>query len=445
MKSFLQAVLLSYFIITSAQCTDALPDNAEILVYSDGIIAPLLDVAEDSVAKELKAQNIKIKHRKKKGLTTALALENLEKDVLKKEPTLVLLSLGLADLFDTRKLKLLDQHDVGAAINNTKAIIEAMHSAKIRVVLVTPGLVGEFPEQLAAENEVLDSFVAQQKELAAELQVPCLDLRSASLAAVANAKQQGKYKKDKPYLTKNGVEWDKAGAAILGHKLPSFLGIHKSGIGRKIRADDYIAIFTSFDYAIKKNIENMEIEVRAQFEGQPKTPRLKPVKTALAYYNGITEFPEIMNQRATVAIMQLGWSVCTHSSLKAESVIPSYDALMKQLAQSNMTVFILTPPVPLEKATGKVDKNGLFYTKSKRVTEIIHDTAAKYKLPVIDIFAQMEDFHAQNPDAYLVGRNEKNGMVFGASYVELLTQELRKLVGLPAAEEVYLHATQSVK
>lgn len=446
MKSFLQIFVLSFLTWSSAQTVEALPDNSDILVYSDGIIAALLDVAEDSVAKELKAQNINIKHRKKKGLTTSDALANLEKDVLKKEPQLVLLSLGMADLFDLRKQKLLEDHNVSSAMSNTRDIIGKITSAGIRVVLVTPGLIGEFPEQLAEENAVLDDFVAQQKALASELQVPCLDLRSASLAAVATAKQQGKYgKKERPYLTKNGIEWDKEGAAILGHKLPSYLGIHKSGLGRKIRADDYIAIFTSFDYAIKKNIENMEHEVRAQFGGQAQTPRLKPVKTAPQYYSGITEFPEVMNQRATVAIIQLGWSVCTHTSLTAESVIPSYDALMKQLAQSNATVFILTPPVPLEKATGKVDKNGLFYTKSKRVTEIIHDTAAKYKLPVIDIFALMEDFHAQNPDAYLVGRNEKNGMVFGAAYVELLIQELRKLVGLPAAEDIYLHATQSVK
>ena len=446
MKTFVHVTLTYLCLAISAHAIEPLPDNSEILVYSDGIIAPLLDVAEDSVAKELKAQKIKIKHRKKKGMTTAIALENLEKDVLKKKPSLVLLSVGMADLFDTRKQALLETHDVSAAISNTRSMIKQISDAGIRVVLVTPGLVGEFPEKLASENAVLDDFVAQQKALATELKVPCLDLRSTSLAAVNTAKQQGKYgKKERPYLTKNGIEWDKEGAAALGHKLPSFLGINKSGIGRKIRPDDYIAIFTSFDYAIKKNIENMEIEVKAQFEGQPKAPRLKPVKNAPQYYNKVTEFPEVLNQRASIAIIQLGWGVCTHSTLKAESVIPSYNELMKQLSKSNTTVFFLTPPLPMEKPSNKVDKNGLFYKKSKRVSEIIHETAGKYGFPVVDIFAIMEQYHAENPERHLISRNANNGMVFGAAYVEIITKELRKIVGLPEAESIYLHASQSIK
>ncbi len=434
-------VLLSCFCcFLSLHAIDPLDNGAHIVVYSDGIIDPLLKVAESEVSKELKAQKIKITHRKKKGLTSALALESLEKDVLKKKPQLVLLSIGLADIFDLKKDKLLENADIEASINNSELLISKITDAGIKVVWVTPGLFGEFPDKLSEENSALDSLVAQQKALCVKLNIDCFDLRSTSLRAVEKMKRAGKYKKERPYLTKNGFEWSKDGAAELGNALQRYLGVNKSGIGRKIKADDYVCFFLGFDYGLKKNIAQMEIEIKEPFADKPKSPRLKPIKLAAQFYNGDTDFPEVTSQKPTVAVVQLGLTVPTHSTLGVAKLPASYDVLMKTLLSQSKDVFIMTPPLPMETGTSKVDTNGKAYKKTQQVIEIINTSAKKHGIPVIDIFSLMEAHHKEHPDAFLYGRNNKQGIEMGAAYIRIVTQELRKVVGLPPSDNVYIHS-----
>ena len=76
---------------------EPLENKSEILVYSDGLIEPVIKELGAIMGEEFKKRKIKLSTKKDKKGTIANALESCERFILKKEPALVILSLGIQE------------------------------------------------------------------------------------------------------------------------------------------------------------------------------------------------------------------------------------------------------------------------------------------------------------------------------------------------------------
>ena len=413
---------------------EPLENKSEILVYSDGLIEPVIKELGAIMGEEFKKRKIKLSTKKDKKGTIANALESCERFILKKEPALVILSLGITDVVDLKKEQLLPEVDLTTTMKNLDALMMKIQTAGIQVVLCTPGLYGEFDDQHQEINAKLDELSDMIRQLAKERSADCCDLRAEAKALLEKMRGEGKYKKKRPYLTKDPEDWSKVGAKLIAPYMKRFSGVVQSGIGRKIKEDDYITFMVQFDYDIKTAILKMEQEVQAPFGDQPKKPRLKPVRVIGKYYSGEAPVNEILNQKPTVAVVQAGMTIATHSTITFDKFIVGCDQLMETLLKLKSDVFVMTPPMPAVKGTKTVDRTSLEYTKSKQTAEFIRKSAEKHGIPVIDMFAITDEYSKANNNEFIYGRAANGGTEFSETYRMLLIKELRKVVGLPIAE-----------
>lgn len=133
----------------------------------------------------------------------------LQKDVLDKKPTLVVIYIGINDVWhgenDPKRGTSKADFDTGL-----RAIIEKIGAAGGKVVLCTPTVIGE-----KAENKLdkqLDEYSDVSRKIAADLKLPLVDLRKAFLD---HLKANNPENKEKGILTGDRVHLNDAGNKLV--------------------------------------------------------------------------------------------------------------------------------------------------------------------------------------------------------------------------------------
>lgn len=164
-----------------------------------------------------------------KGISGQKAEElaaRFDKDVVKLKPTFVTLSIGVNDVWH-RLGKPLDKKDVAFYKKNVAKMVDQAQKAGIRVILLTPTIVGEDPKTEA--NKRLVAFVKAEKEIAAEKKCQIVDLHGMFLKALTK-----KPADKKTWLTFDGVHMNPPGDAIMAIGVLRALGVPD----KKIAATD---------------------------------------------------------------------------------------------------------------------------------------------------------------------------------------------------------------
>jgi isoamyl acetate esterase len=146
--------------------------------------------------------------------------KRLEKDVLSKKPTIVVIYIGINDVWHGEKdpAKGTSKENYEAGLRD---VIKRCQEAGARVVLCTPSVIGEKNDASNTNDAKLDEYAEISRKVAKDLKVPVCDLRKEFQAY---EKDHNPDNKDHGVLTGDRVHLNDAGNQFVADALLKTLG-----------------------------------------------------------------------------------------------------------------------------------------------------------------------------------------------------------------------------
>lgn len=143
--------------------------------------------------------------------------KRLQRDVLDQEPTVVVIYIGINDVWHWNRDAGTTQEDYEAGLRD---IIGRCQEAGARVVLCTPSVIGERNDGTNPMDSMLDQYAAISRKVAADLSCPLVDLRKQFLE---HLKQHNPDNKERGVLTTDGVHLNAAGNRLVADSIVDVL------------------------------------------------------------------------------------------------------------------------------------------------------------------------------------------------------------------------------
>jgi lysophospholipase L1-like esterase len=144
----------------------------------------------------------------------------LQKDVLDRKPTLVVIYIGINDVWhgedDPARGTSRDRYRAGL-----EDVIGRIQAAGSKVLLCTPSVIGEKTDGSNKNDHRLDEYAEISREVARKMKVPVCDLRKAFLAYL---KEHNPENKESRILTGDRVHLNDAGNAFVAQAILEALG-----------------------------------------------------------------------------------------------------------------------------------------------------------------------------------------------------------------------------
>lgn len=188
--------------------------------------------------------------------------KRLDRDVLEKKPTTVIVYIGINDVWHSQRGQGTPKE---AFEKGLRSLVERIRAAGARVILCTPSVIGEKPTGENPLDSMLDEYSAVTRGVAADLKTGLLDLRKAFVAHLATANAT---KADKGTLTTDGVHLNAAGNRFVADRMLEALGVaagkQAAGTeqGRKLR---HVVLFKFKDGSTADDVAR----IVAAFRGLP--------------------------------------------------------------------------------------------------------------------------------------------------------------------------------
>ncbi len=161
-------------------------------------------------------KNIKLIGAGVSGNKVADLLQRLDRAVLKRNPDVVVIYIGINDVWHwthpttvAKGVKGTTHEDFEAGL---KTLIQKIEAVGARVVLCTPTVIGEKPDGSNPNDKMLEEFAAISRRVAEETGVQLVDLRKAFIEYL---KEHNPDNLEKGILTKDGVHPNAKGNAFL--------------------------------------------------------------------------------------------------------------------------------------------------------------------------------------------------------------------------------------
>jgi lysophospholipase L1-like esterase len=176
------------------------------LTYYGGIDGPkgkvtkgYVKIVQETLDKTHADLGVKVDWVATGGHTVPDLMKRLDKDVLPKKPTIVVIQIGCND---ARRL------DRNVFKKSLEDLIDRLHQEKIQVIQCTLTSVGEKHDGTNKDDPKLEEFAAIQREIIKAKDVPFNDLRKAF---VEHWKKNNSDNKGSGILTYDGNHWNDAG------------------------------------------------------------------------------------------------------------------------------------------------------------------------------------------------------------------------------------------
>jgi len=149
--------------------------------------------------------------------------KRLQKDVLDKKPTIVVIYIGINDVWHGEKIPAMgtpkDKFEAGL-----RDVIKRCQDAGARVVLCTPSVIGEKTDGKNKNDAKLDEYADISRAVAKELKIPVCDLRKAFQDYL---KDKNDKNADKGVLTGDGVHLNDTGNKFVAETILKSLGTNR--------------------------------------------------------------------------------------------------------------------------------------------------------------------------------------------------------------------------
>lgn len=143
----------------------------------------------------------------------------LDKDVLDKNPTVVVIYIGINDVWHSLRDNGTprDAYETGL-----RSLIDRIHAKGARVLLCTPSVIGEKAPGDNPLDGLLEEYAGITRKVAHQTGVQLLDLHQAFLG---NLKNSNKENAEKGILTTDGVHLNDAGNRFVANQMLTALGV----------------------------------------------------------------------------------------------------------------------------------------------------------------------------------------------------------------------------
>jgi len=192
--------------------------------------------------------------------------KRLDADVLAKKPTVVVIYIGINDVWHSQQNRGTPK-DVYAA--GLRRLIDKIQAAGARVILCTPSVIGEKTDGSNKLDEMLDDYSQISRDTAKEAKVQLLDLHQAFQSYL---KQHNAENAEKGVLTSDGVHLNAAGNRFVAEQMLAALGVRSADKQARTSADKpagllrHIVLFKFKDDVTKEQVQ----EVVDAFSALPK-------------------------------------------------------------------------------------------------------------------------------------------------------------------------------
>jgi len=175
--------------------------------------------------------------------------KRLEKDVLDKKPTIVVIYIGINDVWHWNR-------DAGTTKekfeNGLRDLIKRSQDVGARVILCTPSVIGEKTDGSNRFDAMLDEYSAISGKVASATDSQVVDLRKKFLAYL---KQHNEANSEKNILTTDGVHLNPAGNRFVADCMLEALGVGNVTPGRLLR---HVVMFKFKDGTTEGDVQRIE-------------------------------------------------------------------------------------------------------------------------------------------------------------------------------------------
>lgn len=188
----------------------------------------------------------------------------LEKDVLAKKPTLVVIYIGINDVWHSQSGRGTPKE---AFDKGLRGLIEQIRAAGARVLLCTASVIGEKTDGSNPLDKMLDEYCDVSREVAASTKTPLLDLRKAFLE---HLKAHNPKNESKGLLTSDTVHLNAAGNQFVAQQMLAALGAAAKPASEKPAAAKLLRHVVFFKF--KDDVSKEQVgEVVSAFAAMRKT------------------------------------------------------------------------------------------------------------------------------------------------------------------------------
>ena len=185
----------------------------------------------------------------------------LERDVLSKKPSVVVIYIGINDVWHSESGRGTSKEDFEAGL---RRIIEQIEKVGGRPVLCTASVIGEKTDGSNKLDKMLDEYCEISRKVAAETKTQLIDLRKAFLA---HTKANNPDNKEAGVLTTDRVHLNDAGNRFVAEQMyTALLGREQALIGEKSQSKDqaegksvlrHVVLFKFKDDASKEQVKEV--------------------------------------------------------------------------------------------------------------------------------------------------------------------------------------------
>ncbi|MDP6544688.1 MAG: GDSL-type esterase/lipase family protein [Phycisphaerae bacterium] len=283
--------------------------------------------------------------------------KRLERDVLKKKPTIVVIYIGINDVWHWNRNRGTKKEDFESGLHD---LIKRINGVGARVIMCTPTVIGEKTDGTNKFDKMLDEYSDISRKVARDTKSQMLDLRKEFLAYLktnntANA-PRGILTGDTVHLNKKGNEF-LAGLMLkaLGARAATrpplkkddriiFLGDSITAAG--VRPNGYVTLTAK---AIEKAHPALNIKIIGAGIGGHKVPNCQKRLER-----------DVLKKKPTIVVIYIGINDVWHGArgTKKEDFESGLNDMIKRINAVGARVILCTPTVIGEKTDGsnKFDK-----------------------------------------------------------------------------------------
>jgi len=211
-----------------------------------------ISILRQQIEANLADQNIEVIGAGISGNKVPDLQKRLQKDVLDRKPTCVVIYIGINDVWHSQNGKGTPKDAFESGLND---IIKKIKDAGSKVVLCTPTVIGEKVQQANPLDDMLEEYSAISRIVADQNQAQLLDLRNIFKDFL---RANNPLDRRLNILTRDGVHLSKAGNDFLAEKMLAALGFkdYESKLARTVM--QHIVLFKFKPEVTKEEIEKIE-------------------------------------------------------------------------------------------------------------------------------------------------------------------------------------------
>jgi lysophospholipase L1-like esterase len=213
--------LCALFLAGCAPAQRSVPHDNHVVFFGDSITelgdkpGGYVALLRDSLARASETGSFTVIGAGKSGNRVPDLLERVDRDVLSLHPTVVVIYIGINDVWHWKLLfhkgTPKDEYEKGL-----DELIRRITNAGARVLLCTPSVVGERRDGSNELDPMLDEYADLSRKVARSMSIPLCDLRSAFQSYLRNHNPQNL---DRGILTTDEVHLNEAGTQLVEQEI----------------------------------------------------------------------------------------------------------------------------------------------------------------------------------------------------------------------------------